>query len=397
MVVWGTRTCGASEAWRDKLACMHARGGWRECVRVTRGASVSVLHHRDAAIPLFHPCRPTRAASKKRREPAPSSPPLTDETNKLWRSNQEAALTTQALPATHVNTHAHTNTHTHTHTTNPVGRVLKRIPLVHTHPPMAPPNATNCTALVAHASHPASVVLGVGFFFGMLISFIPQLVKIQRRRSSTGISPFWVFFSACMGTANVIGGVLLQQGLFTCCRPGARWQCVEVLLPLLTLCLNALMTGSVFTLCARHNMCVRRGGGGSGGGRGGETGDGKMARRHSLNYKTTVGAGEHEEDEGGGQRGGSGSGSGAESGAGAGAGDEEEEGGVGIGAVKPVRWRWVFALWSLFAATSWAVAMAGRYVHSIVQSIFSLYSVYVQSMFSLCSVYVQSMFSRCSV
>ena len=262
-----------------------------------------------------------------------------------------------------------------------MGLVLKRIPLVRTHPPMAPPNATNCTALVAHASHPASVVLGVGFFFGMLISFIPQLVKIQRRRSSTGISPFWVFFSACMGTANVIGGVLLQQGLFTCCRPGARWQCVEVLLPLLTLCLNALMTGSVFTLCARHNMCVRRGGGGSGGG-GGETGEGKMARRHSLNHKTTVGAGEHEEDEGGGQRGGSGSGSGAESGAGAGAGDEEGGvggvGGVGIGAVKPVRWRWVFALWSLFAATSWAVAMAGRYVHSIVQSMFSLCSVYVQ-------------------
>jgi uncharacterized protein with PQ loop repeat len=223
---------------------------------------------------------------------------------------------------------------------------------------MASPNATNCTALVAHASHPASVALGIGFFFGMLISFIPQLVKIQSRRSSTGISPIWVFFSACMGTANVIGGVLLQQGLFTCCRPGARWQCVEVLLPLLTLCLNALMTGSVFTLCARHGMCVRRGGGGSGGSGGG---GGETARRHSLNYKTTVGAGEHEEHEGGGRRGGSGSGSGADLGAGAGDEEEEEEGGVGSGAVKPVRWRWVFALWSVFAATSWAVAMAGSY------------------------------------
>ena len=114
----------------------------------------------------------------------------------------------------------------------------------------------NCTAAAAKDTGVADVVLGVGFFVGMLASFIPQLVKVAGRRSSVGISPVWAFCSANMATANVIGALLLQHGLFSCCHSALPGQCVELLLPLLTLFLQICMCCSVFSLCAWHSAWV---------------------------------------------------------------------------------------------------------------------------------------------
>ncbi len=78
----------------------------------------------------------------------------------------------------------------------------------------------NCSATLGSVPGNVSVSVGAVFLIGIVLSFIPQIVKIIRRRSSEGISALFCFCSSTMGSTNLTGAAVLQykvQG--TCIFP----------------------------------------------------------------------------------------------------------------------------------------------------------------------------------
>ncbi|KAK5707697.1 hypothetical protein LTR97_000235 [Elasticomyces elasticus] len=89
-----------------------------------------------------------------------------------------------------------------------------------------------CTHL-AHPS-PLTTALAAVLLAGILLSYIPQHLKILSRRSSEGLSPWWVLLGALSSIA-ALGNILTlptSREDVACCKTIGRGECVAALLGL---------------------------------------------------------------------------------------------------------------------------------------------------------------------
>lgn len=79
--------------------------------------------------------------------------------------------------------------------------------------------------------NPLKVALGVFLIGGIVVSFLPQHVKLVRLRSSEGLSPLFLLFAGIAGTSTLFNVWILQaQTSLRCCHVWSPAYCFENIL-----------------------------------------------------------------------------------------------------------------------------------------------------------------------
>lgn len=80
--------------------------------------------------------------------------------------------------------------------------------------------------------HPESSPVSSFILLGILISYLPQHYRIIQRRSSEGISPYFVLLGTTSGTCALFNILALpsSRGDVLCCRQISGYACVSALL-----------------------------------------------------------------------------------------------------------------------------------------------------------------------
>lgn len=86
-------------------------------------------------------------------------------------------------------------------------------------------------AAVAHPDVPTTV-LSIFIVFGILLSYIPQHIRIISRRSSEGLSPYFVLLGITSSTFAIFNILTLpkSQEDIACCKEINGFACVAALL-----------------------------------------------------------------------------------------------------------------------------------------------------------------------
>ncbi|KAK3651530.1 hypothetical protein LTR56_005672 [Elasticomyces elasticus] len=95
---------------------------------------------------------------------------------------------------------------------------------------MASTSSSRCDHL-AHPS-PLTTALAAVLLFGILLSYLPQHLKILSRRSSEGLSPWWVLLGALSSIA-ALGNILTlptSREDVACCKQIGKGECAAALL-----------------------------------------------------------------------------------------------------------------------------------------------------------------------
>lgn len=90
--------------------------------------------------------------------------------------------------------------------------------------------SAHCRALVS--PNPFTVSLAGFLVFGILVSYFPQHAKIIQRRSSEGLSPWWVLLGGLSSIA-AIGNILTlpaSRSDIGCCKQLSGTECAAALL-----------------------------------------------------------------------------------------------------------------------------------------------------------------------
>ncbi|KAK0939543.1 hypothetical protein LTR29_008913 [Friedmanniomyces endolithicus] len=95
---------------------------------------------------------------------------------------------------------------------------------------MAPSTTSHCE----HLTHPSPLTTGLAavLLVGILVSYLPQHLKILSRRSSEGLSPWWVLLGALSSIA-ALGNILTLPASrqdIGCCQELGRGECAAALL-----------------------------------------------------------------------------------------------------------------------------------------------------------------------
>lgn len=98
--------------------------------------------------------------------------------------------------------------------------------------PLSSPSAASdrCTHLAN--PNPYTVSLAAFILLGILVSYLPQHLKIISRRSSEGLSPWWVLLGGLSSIA-AIGNILVlpkSRSDIACCKVVSGGECAAALL-----------------------------------------------------------------------------------------------------------------------------------------------------------------------
>ncbi|KAN0066486.1 hypothetical protein ACQY0O_000580 [Thecaphora frezii] len=100
-----------------------------------------------------------------------------------------------------------------------------------------------------HAHHdPVSLYLSIFLCVGLVVSYLPQLLRIILKRSSQGFSPWFLLLGATSSASSFLNVVALQWGIVRCCSELSGGECAESLLGILQVGLQWLMFVSVLVL-----------------------------------------------------------------------------------------------------------------------------------------------------
>lgn len=64
----------------------------------------------------------------------------------------------------------------------------------------------------------ANLVISIGLAIGIVASYVPQHVRIIRRKTSEGLSPWFLLLGVLSGVCAVCNIFLLARPVFGCCR-----------------------------------------------------------------------------------------------------------------------------------------------------------------------------------
>jgi len=95
---------------------------------------------------------------------------------------------------------------------------------------MDPSTTSHCE----HLTHPSPLTTGLAavLLVGILVSYLPQHLKILSRRSSEGLSPWWVLLGALSSIA-ALGNILTLPASrqdIGCCQELGKGECAAALL-----------------------------------------------------------------------------------------------------------------------------------------------------------------------
>ncbi|KAF8430474.1 hypothetical protein BGX38DRAFT_1251892 [Terfezia claveryi] len=112
------------------------------------------------------------------------------------------------------------------------------------HPPPTIPPPSACTSLENPSW--ANLLFSLCILLGILGSYIPQHHRIISRKSSEGISPFFLLLGCTSGTGTLLNILILSRNVLGCCRyiggfncfaaglgvaqVGAQWACFVVII-----------------------------------------------------------------------------------------------------------------------------------------------------------------------
>ncbi|KAJ1931958.1 hypothetical protein GGF37_007219 [Kickxella alabastrina] len=83
---------------------------------------------------------------------------------------------------------------------------------------------------------------------GTFLSYLPQHIKILQRRSSDGLSPYFILLGTVGAGSNITNIILLQFIVLQCCTVQTAGQCVASLLGIAQVCIQGLMFYVTFVL-----------------------------------------------------------------------------------------------------------------------------------------------------
>ncbi|KAI7867167.1 hypothetical protein BDF14DRAFT_1806485 [Spinellus fusiger] len=100
-----------------------------------------------------------------------------------------------------------------------------------------------------HSSH-NQVTLFISLFLciGLVVSYIPQHMRIIIHKTSEGLSPWFLLLGAVSSTSSLLNIVLLQWDTITCCRSLSTFACFESLMGVNQIFLQWAMFSLVFAL-----------------------------------------------------------------------------------------------------------------------------------------------------
>ncbi|KAF8245853.1 hypothetical protein K440DRAFT_554726 [Wilcoxina mikolae CBS 423.85] len=83
--------------------------------------------------------------------------------------------------------------------------------------PLSTP-AQECTSLLSPSA--LNLLFSFLILFGILISYLPQHIRIIKRGTSEGISPLFLLLGVTSGTCALLNILVLSWGVLGCCRKG---------------------------------------------------------------------------------------------------------------------------------------------------------------------------------
>lgn len=100
-----------------------------------------------------------------------------------------------------------------------------------------------------HVHHdPVAVYLSTFLCAGLVISYLPQIIRIVLNKSSQGFSPWFLLLGATSSASSFLNVVALQWGIVRCCPSLPSLECAESLLGILQVGLQWFMFAAVFVL-----------------------------------------------------------------------------------------------------------------------------------------------------
>lgn len=68
--------------------------------------------------------------------------------------------------------------------------------------------------------HHSTIETSIALFlcFGLVVSYLPQIVRIILKRSSLGFSPWFLFLGATSSASSFLNVVSLQWSIISCCK-----------------------------------------------------------------------------------------------------------------------------------------------------------------------------------
>ncbi|ODQ56115.1 hypothetical protein SAICODRAFT_51130 [Saitoella complicata NRRL Y-17804] len=103
-------------------------------------------------------------------------------------------------------------------------------------PPPPPPYCSDIGQIDRH-----NLIVALCLYFGMIISYLPQHYRIISRKSSEGISPWFLLLGVTSGTCATLNIVVLQSKVVGCCQFLSFGQCFAASLGVVHLCTQMVM------------------------------------------------------------------------------------------------------------------------------------------------------------
>ncbi|CAO1629794.1 unnamed protein product [Parajaminaea phylloscopi] len=102
--------------------------------------------------------------------------------------------------------------------------------------------------------------LGLGIFLcvGLVISYLPQILRIILKKSSLGFSPWFLLLGATSSASSFLNVVTLQWGTIQCCTKITTGQCLESLVGVFQVGMQWLLFISVLALFLIYYPVERR-------------------------------------------------------------------------------------------------------------------------------------------
>ncbi|WFD44632.1 hypothetical protein MPSI1_003302 [Malassezia psittaci] len=83
---------------------------------------------------------------------------------------------------------------------------------------------------------------------GVVLSYLPQIVRIYRARSSVGLSPWFLFLGATSSACAMFNVMVLQWPILRCCSRLRAVQCLEQMMGVLQVSLQWFMFSVIFAM-----------------------------------------------------------------------------------------------------------------------------------------------------
>jgi len=95
---------------------------------------------------------------------------------------------------------------------------------------------------------PIALSLSIFLCFGLVVSYLPQIIRIIHKKSSLGFSPWFLLLGATSSSSSFLNLVALQWGLVRCCNVISAGACAESMMGIVQVMLQWLLFNIVLVL-----------------------------------------------------------------------------------------------------------------------------------------------------